>query len=157
MKHAVTINLIISASLILLTGLFSGYTLGYFQGKSASFPEIKQVEDLNPGIPTVKLLKNEGGIISGRVDGAAARLAYSQEHIDDLQPGETFEIPAYQITLGSFYAAADLPEDAQYIASSQGKYFYHILDPKAFKITPKNRLYFTEADQALKKGFLPAK
>lgn len=155
MKKAKHINLAVSISLILSIGLLSGYSLGYFQAKRASFPNIKQVQDTNPGITTIKFLKTSGGILSGVVDGNPARIAYSPEDIFDLEPGQEFEIPIYQVTLGSFYAASNLPENVQYIASSQGKYFYHVLDPRAFKITPKNRLYFAEASEALGKGYLP--
>ena len=155
MKKAVHINLAVSVSLILSIGLLTGYSLGYFQAKRASFPVIKEVRDINPGIATIKFLKTSGGIISGEVDGSPARIAYSPEDIFDLQPGQAFEIPIYQVSLGSFYAARNLPEDVVYIASSQGKYFYHVLDPRAFRITPKNRVYFAEASQALDKGYLP--
>jgi len=144
-------------SLILSIGLFTGYSIGYFQAKKASFSSIKKVEDINPGIATIKFLETSGGNLKGRIDGSPARIAYSQDDIFDLLPGQDFEIPIYSITLGRFYDVQNLPKNTQYIASSQGKYFYHVLDPKAFKITPKNRLYFTKASEAEHAGYMMKK
>lgn len=151
------INTILSAILILTIGLVIGYSLGYFQSAQAAFPEIKEVTDLNPGIATIKFLKLEGGILKGEIAGQKARIAYDMEHINDLNPGDSFEIPIYQVRLGQYYSARDLPEGMQYIASKQGKYYYSVLSSKAFKITPKNRLYFVEKSEAEKMGYLPPK
>lgn len=151
------INAISSAILILAIGLTCGYSLGYFRAAQASFPEIKEVADLNPGIATIKFLKLENGMLKGEIAGQKARLAYSTEHIFDLEPNESFEIPVYQVSLGQYYSARDLPEGMQYIASKQGKYYYSVLNSKAFKITPKNRLYFAKSSEAEKMGYLPPK
>jgi len=151
------INVILSVILILAIGLVSGYSLGYFRSAQTAFPEMKEVDDLNPGIATIKFLKLENGILKGEIAGQKARLAYSVEHIFDLEPGEPFEIPVYQVSLGQYYSARDLPSDMQYIASKQGKYYYSVLSPKAFKITPKNRLYFAKKEEAEKMGYLPPK
>ena len=147
----------IAITFILLIGLTSGYSLGYFRGARSSFPEIKEVSDINPGISTIKFLKLEGGLLKGEITGQKARLAYSPEHIVDLQPGETFEIPIYQVSLGQYYSARDLPEGMQYIASKTGKYYYSVLDPRAFRLTPKNRVYFTLSSEAEKMGYLAPK
>lgn len=149
------INIILSTILILAIGLLSGYSIGYIQAKRTTFPDVKKVDDLNPGITTVKFLKLDGNKLMGRVDGNSARIAYSPEAIFDINEGQSFEIPIYSVNLANFYTASDLPEETEYIASAQGKYFYHILDPSAFKITPKNRIYFTTKIQALDMGYLP--
>ena len=77
------------------------------------------------------------------------------EHILNLEPGDSFEIPIYQVKLEQYYSARDLPDGMQYIASKQGKYYYSVLNPKAFSITPKNRLHFTTKEEAEKMGYLP--
>lgn len=143
--------------LILLIGLTSGYCLGYFHSARADMPEVTEVSDLNPGISTIKFLKLENGLLKGEVIGRKARLAYSPENIQDIQIGDTFEIPIYQVTLGQYYTARDLPEGTQFIASKQGKYYYSVLDPKSFAITPKNRLYFGDETHAKNMGYLPSK
>jgi len=157
MNQFKNLKLIVAIFLILSIGFFSGYSIAYFHAVVSSFPEIKEVAELNPGITTIKFLELSGSKIKGKIEGQKARIAYSPDHIYDLEAGESFELPIYQINLASYYAAADLPVGMQYIASSKGKYFYHVLDPRAFKITPKNRLYFALATEAEIQGFLPAK
>lgn len=151
------IYLILSTILIFTLGVSSGFSFGYFKAASANFPEIKEVGELNPGITTIKFLKLENGLLKGEIAGQKARIAYSLEEIHDLEPGEAFEIPIYQVSLGQYYSARDLPEGMQFIASKQGKYYYSVLDPKAFRITPKNRIYFAEKTEAEKRGYLQSK
>lgn len=151
------INAASAAILILAIGLVSGFSLGYFRSAQAAFPVMQEVADLNPGIATIKFLKLEGGMLKGEITGQKARLAYSTEHIFDLEPNETFEIPIYEVSLYQYYSARDLPEGTQYIASKSGKYYYSVLSPKSFGITPKNRLHFTTKEEAEKMGYLPPK
>ena len=155
MNKKEVIHLTASVLLILATGLLSGYCIGYMQTKKMDFPEITEAGEINPGIATVKFMKLEGNKLIGRIDGKEARLAYSLENILTLNPGEDFEIPIYEVKLADFYTTETLPEEAQFIASLQGKYYYHILDPGAFRITPKNRVYFTDEQQAIRSGYLP--
>lgn len=154
MKRIDFINLIISITLILSIGLLSGYTIGYFQAKTRSFPEIQTVGEINSGVTTVKLLEVKNGLLRGRISGRHARLAYTPEDILELGEEEEFEIPLSKINLKNFYVAESLPPGTEYIASSQGKYYYSVLDKKAFNISPKNRIYFSSADEAEQKGYL---
>lgn len=157
MNKSTLINLIFSGILILSLGLFTGYSIGYSQAKTNSFSAIKPVEELNPGIATLKFMKYENGKIYGQIAGQKARIAYSTDHIYDLAMGENFEIPLNQINLGMYYSAQDVPEGVNFIASKSGKYYYHVLDPRAIRITPKNRMYFKAEQEALGEGFIPPK
>ena len=47
-----------------------------------------------------------------------------------------------------------IPEDAMYIASVKGKYYYSVLDSRAFRISDKNRLFFASAEEAREKGYI---
>lgn len=151
------LSTITAGCLILATGLTIGFSLGYYQSARANFTQMTEVRDLNPHVTTIKFLKYENGLLKGEVTGQKARLAYSTEHVFDLEPGEEFELPVYEVSLYQYYSARDLPEDTQYIASKSGKYYYSILNPKAFGITPKNRLYFKTEEEAEKMGYLPPK
>ncbi|MBN2306585.1 hypothetical protein JXD20_01230 [Candidatus Peregrinibacteria bacterium] len=151
------INILVVVTLLLAIGLTAGFSLGYYQSARTAFPQIREVPDLNPGTATIKFLKFENGMLKGEIAGADARLAYDTEHILSLVPGDSFEIPVYQVTLYQYYSARDLPDGTEYIASKSGKYYYSILSSKAFSITPKNRLYFKTAEEAESKGFLPSK
>lgn len=153
MNKTTILNFVISGLLILSIGLITGYTAGLTEAKTRSFPEFKPVSKLNSGIATIKFLKQENGVLYGQIDGQKARLAYSPEHIDDLNVGETFEIPLSQISLSAYYGALEIPEGVAYISSKTGKYYYGIMDPRALRITPKNRLYFQSSSEAENAGF----
>ena len=153
MNKSTILNFVISGFLVLSIGLITGYTVGFSEAKTFSFPQFKPVPELNPGITTIEFLKQENGILYGQVEGQKARIAYSPEHIDDLEVGHTFEIPLNQITLNAYYGPQDIPEGMAYISSKTGKYYYGIMDPRALRITPKNRLYFQSATEAENAGF----
>lgn len=157
MKKNEIINAVLALILVFGIGLTIGYSLGFFKSAQASFPAFKEIEDINPNIATIRFLKLENNVLKGEIVGQKTRLAYSTEHVIDLNPGDAFEIPIYEVRLGQYYSARDLPEGIQYIASSSGKYYYSILSSKAFGITPKNRLHFKTEAEAEKMGFLPSK
>lgn len=147
----------ISALLILIIGAVSGYSLGYFQGVRSTFPNIMEVDDQNPGVATIRLLEVKNGQLKGELVGQKARLAYSAKDVLSLEPEASFSIPLNGITLSQYYSARTLPEGAQFIASTSGKYYYSVLDSKAFSITPKNRVYFANSSEAENMGYLPPK
>ena len=155
MNKKEAIRALSAACLILAIGLTTGFSLGYYRSARAAFPQMREVPDLNPGTATIKFLKLENGLLKGEIAGAEARLAYDTENILSLEPGDAFEIPVYQVSLYQYYSARDLPEDINYIASKNGKYYYSVLNSKAFSLTPKNRLYFKTAEEAEKAGYLP--
>ena len=157
MKKSDLINLIISITLILSIGLTTGYALGYFYATIKKFPEIKTVGDINPGVTTVKLLEVKNGQLYGKISGQNARLVYSPDDILELDKESEFQIPLCKINLKDYYVADAIPDNTQFIASSQGKYYYSILDKRAFNIKESNRLYFPSAEEAEKKGYVPIK
>lgn len=148
------LNTITSISLILSVGLASGYSLGYFRGKQSVFPQIKTVGEINPGITTIKLMEVRNGKLYGEIVGKSARLAYSANDIIELDKEDEFEIPLNQIQLKSYYQTTDLPKNAQYIASKNGKYYYSIFDKRAFNLSAKNRIYFQTDREAENKGYI---
>jgi len=150
------INTAIAITLILSIGLITGYTLGFYEANRYSFPNIKTVAEINPGISTIKLLEVRNGELIGKVSGRNARLAYSPEKILELGVESYFKVPLSEINLKDFYATQNLPENTRFIASISGKYYYHVLDKRAFNITPKNRLYFSSSEEAKSVGYLEA-
>ncbi|MBU0727152.1 hypothetical protein KKA95_00540 [Patescibacteria group bacterium] len=151
------INLIISITLILSIGLVIGFSVGYYRTSANYFPEIQIVDEINPGIATIKLLEVKNGQLIGRISGQNARIIYSSDSILELQKESEFSIPLSQVNLQDFYVADTIPENTLYIASSQGKYYYSIFDKRAFNISEKNRLYFSSSGEAEKIGYLPSK
>ena len=154
MNKAHLIQLTISITLILAIGLLTGYCFGYYRANRNHFPEVKFVEDVNRGTATVKLMKVKDGKLIGEIIGQNTRIAYSANNIIDLNIGDLFEIPINQINLGSYYKAQNIPEDAQFISSSKGKYYYSIFDKRAHNISQKNRIYFSNSNEAEKMGYV---
>jgi hypothetical protein len=157
MNRQTLINVIISITLILSIGLITGYTIGYFSATARSFPEIETIGEINPGIATIKLLEVKNGELIGKISGRNARIAYSPDGILELDAESDFKIPLNKINLKDYYVADGIPDDVRFIASSKGKYYYSILDKRAFNIAESNRLYFSSAEDAEHKGYLPAK
>ena len=156
-NKSTAINIIISITLILFIGLTTGYTIGYFHAISKSFPKIKTIAEINPGITTIKLLEVKNGQLIGKISGQKARIAYSSDSFLELEAEDDFAIPLSKINLKDFYASNAIPDGTKFIASKQGKYYYSILDKKAFNISTKNRLYFKNIDEAEKNGYIQSK
>ncbi len=148
------INLTVSITLIFTVGALCGYALGFFRASRNNFPEIKKVSEVNSGISTIKLMSSAGGKLTGTVSGRPARLAYSADHIIDVQADESFEIPLSSINLANYYKASALPTDAKYIASRTGKYYYSVFDKRALNLSEKNRLYFSSESEAENMGYV---
>lgn len=153
-KHHLNLNLTLSITLILTIGLITGYTMGYFRATRNHFPEIKIVEEINPKITTIKLMEVRNGRLYGEVAGQTARIAYNTDGIIDVRPEEKFEIPINQISLKNYYQARDIPENAQFVASKNGKYYYSVFDKRTFSLKPENRLYFSGSSEAEEMGYL---
>ena len=135
-------------------GLVAGYTMGYFRATKNNFPEIKIVDEINPGITTIKLMEVRNGKLYGKISGREARLAFSSDDILELEKESEFEIPLSAINLKTYYQANSLPENAQFVASKQGKYYYSVFDKRAFSISSKNRIYFSNTTEAEKMGYI---
>lgn len=148
------INLTLSITLILTIGLVTGYAMGYFRATRNHFPEIQLVDEVNPGIATIKLMEVKNGKLYGEVVGQKARIIYSTNDILELDKESAFEIPINQISLKNYHQARDIPENAQFVASKNGKYYYSVFNKRAFSLKPANRLYFSSSSEAEKMGYL---
>lgn len=148
------INITITLTLILTIGLLTGYSIGYFRATTNNFPEIKFIEEINTGIPTIKLMEVKNGKLLGEVVGQKTRIAYSPDKIIDMDTGKEFTIPINEINLKTYYKSNAIPENAQFIASKNGKYYYSVFDKRAHNLSEKNRIYFSSASEAEKIGYL---
>lgn len=153
MSKKYIVNIAISITLILLTGLSIGYIIGYYNSTKNHFPEIKFVDEINQGITTIKLMEVVNGKLVGEISGREAWLVYSADDILELKKGDKFEIPTSKIQLKSYYQIQNIPKDTQFIASKNGKYYYSIFDKSALGISEKNRIYFNNSKDAEIKGY----
>jgi len=154
MNKSQIINITISIILILLIGLITGYSVGYFRATHNRFPEIEFTDDINQGVATIKLMEIKNGKLSGEVAGRNVRIAYSPDKILDLNKEDTFEIPLNEINLKSYYQANNIPSDALFVASKNGKYYYSVLDKRAFNLSISNRIFFSNSEEAEKLGYI---
>lgn len=153
MNKSQLLNLIISITLILSIGLVTGYSVGYFRATQRNFPEIRFTDDINEGIATIKLMEVKNGKLSGEVVGNNVRIAYSQDKILNIKKTDTFEILLNEIDLKSYYQVNGIPSDALYVASKNGKYYYSVLDKRAFNLSISNRIFFSDSKEAEKSGY----
>jgi len=153
MNKSQIINITISIIIILSIGITAGYSAGYFHATRNRFSEIKFVDEINQGVATIKLIEIKNGKLSGITSGQNVRIAYSPDKIIDLNPGGSFEIPLNGINLKNFYQVGNIPKNAMYIASKNGKYYYSVLDKRALNISVKNRIYFSDSKEAEKMGY----
>lgn len=128
--------------------------MGYYRATQSQFPAIKTVSELNEKISTIQLISATNGILSGKVVGQPARLINGPESIQEINAGESFEIPLKEIDLSGYYQTLNIPEGILFIASKSGKYYYSIFDKQAYQIKMENRLYFTDEESAKNKGFI---
>ena len=59
------------------------------------------------------------------------------------------------ISPSSDYNSTDTKKDSKYVASSRGKYFYEIGSKRANSLSEKNKIYFSDPEEAKKLGFKP--
>jgi hypothetical protein len=144
------LNAILAGLLVLAIGILSGYSLGYYRGAQNRFPEILQISDVNPGVPTVNINGIQNGKIEGGVIGQKVRIV-SGSDIQTVDPGKSFEIPVGTLVLAP--KPSTVPSDTQWVASKRGKYYYSIFDARADGIASQNRLYFKSEADATKAGF----
>ena len=154
MNKSNIINITISIGLIITIGLLAGYALGYYRAKRSHFPEIRFTEEINEGVATIKLMEVRNGKLYGEIDGRNARIAYNPNDIIELKAGEKFEIPLANINLKTYYQANSIPQDTQFIASKNGKYYYSVFDKRALNIITANRIYFSSSADAEKTGYI---
>ena len=154
MKKFEYLNITISIALILLIGLATGYSIGYYHATKNNFPDVKFVDDINQGVATVKLMEVTSGKLIGEVVGREARIVFSENDILTIEKGGQFEIPLNKVTLKNYYQIRNIPQDVQFVASKNGKYYYSIFDKMALNLVEKNRIYFSNAKEAEKMGYL---
>lgn len=152
-KRTEKINAIILALLILGTGYFSGYTLGYFRAADNAFPEIQTMPELNPGIATLRLMEVKNGQLIGETAGQKMRIAYNTQNILELEKNALFSVPIADISLKDYYPARSVPADAMFMASREGRYYYSVFEKSAYRISEKNRVFFGSAAEAEKNGY----
>lgn len=145
------INLIIAATCLLILGVIIGKYQERMLLNEKNAVLIPLEQDLNAEVPTVKILGLKDGTLVGMTNSAELRLT-TETQIALVDDNLNFELKFNDLLRKNllFY----VPENMNYLASSQGKKFYNIYDSQAVKIAPQNRVFFTTREDALSAGYI---
>ncbi len=145
------INLFIASLCILIVGIL----IGKYQERILFNKEKSQIihlkEDLNQGVPSIKILGLKDGELVGEISDKTIRLTTEKEIAlfdDDLN----FTLKFNDILRKDLLF--HVPENMNYIASRKGKKFYNIYDSSAKKIAPQNRIFFQTRAAAFAEGYI---
>ena len=144
-------------TLLLLTGLLVlalllGGVIGYMvalQWRSVQPLTIR--EDTRTKIPVVQINGMSNGTIRGVVTGDV-RVFIGDSVVVPTGTG-SFQVPVPKGFAQQAVAQIQAPAGMQFVASSRGKKYYPLNDPSAAKLAPQNRIYFRDAESAVKAGY----
>jgi len=139
--------------LLSITSMISGFGFGVFYERINSFPNFIPSPDINSKTATLELHEVKNNQIFGKLIGREARIILSPDRIISIQPNEGFVIPLSEITFKEWESMYMFPENALFIASKQGKYYYSIFDQKAYNLSANNRVFFKSKKEAEKMGY----
>lgn len=105
--------------------------------------------DVRPTIPVIRINGIEDGKITGSIHGNAR-----------LFLGDVMPIPdgsgAFRIPAGNLFrdtVTVRVPAGMRFVASRRGKKYYPVRSANAAKLAPANRVYFADAESALRAGY----
>jgi len=134
------------------------FLVGYTFGQTVMSRKIQDVPltittDTRQKVPVVII----NGIENSKLVGSIAeevRVFLDDEMVIPNASG-AFAVSADSLFVNS--VTVSVPEGMQFVASSRGKYYYPVISSKGERITPKNRIYFRDANAAEGAGFVRGK
>lgn len=114
---------------------------------------LKRVEEINRPVPLIQIDEIKDGKLVGIVNDPRIRIR-SGKNIAFLDEEKKFEIDITHLGIsGSAEEKGKVPEGAKFVASKKGKYFYVLDSASAKRLSPKNLLFFTTKEEAVKAGY----
>ncbi|MBU0458080.1 hypothetical protein KJ652_06815 [Patescibacteria group bacterium] len=128
-----------------------GYTIGNATKayKLGDVP-IRLIENDNNHIGVVELEGIFDGDLKGSITGDT-RVFLGENQIIPNTEGE-FKVRADDLFIN--YIQIKVPEGMKFVASKRGKYYYSVTSSAGEGITPGNRVYFSDAEEAKDAGYL---
>jgi len=122
---------------------------GFLSGRLITNDEspITVVKDQRPLIPTIHIEGIRNGLLHGSIKGSA-RVVIGSEIFT--QSG-IFALDASPLLFNQIVII--VPDNAQFLASTRGKKYYPVFSSAGERITPKNRIYFSTAEEAQRAGY----
>jgi len=141
----------ISIFLTLLIGFLSGILFEKIKiAENREEIVIKKLE--TPIIPLIHLQKIENGVLYGKNEGKEVRfiIGEKKEEIMPIKKGFfSFKVE----TILPMLKKLSSPPGANFAASKRGKKFFPLDHPRAFLLSPKNRIFFKDKEEAWQKGY----
>lgn len=145
------LNLIIASISILILGVIIGKLQERMQINAENSEIIILDEDINEGIPYIKILGLKDGELVGTISNPLIRISTETEialHDNDLN----FTLPFNDILRKNLLI--NVPTGMNYIASKKGTKFYNIYDKKAAELSPQNHIFFQTKQEATDAGYI---
>ncbi|MBI5414460.1 hypothetical protein HZA38_03005 [Candidatus Peregrinibacteria bacterium] len=153
-KHASSLFLIFLSGSLFVLG-FSAGTLNEKLKKSKSASGISFSPQIHAEIPLFTFEKIENGILYGKHEGQESRFIVGKDEEIFSVHDEEFSFSVVSILPNLKMIPA--PQGMRFVGSSRGSKFWPLDAPEAALITPKNRIFFQSADDAVKKGYKKGK
>lgn len=147
---------------IFFIGIFTGIILEHLrQGEQkisyftpTNISELPQIP-AQQKIPVISLFPIENGILLGKISGNEVRIdIVSQSGKKSLT--QVFQTGPLALDIREIIPTLKEiphPKNTKFTASKRGKKFYALDDPRAFLVSPKNRIFFATEEDAKEKGF----
>jgi hypothetical protein len=134
----------IFSSLFSIVGFFVG--IEYLKTKNLEKPNLIKIE--KSYIPTLSLEKIENGILYIKHLDKEVRIKIKNDIY--ISNNNELQVPVKEIL--PFLKTLPAPKNMKFVASSRGKNYYALDNPKAFLISVKNRIFFKTKEAAEKSG-----
>ncbi len=139
-------------AIALLLAVICNFALGSLSAKkfTGDIPPLSIVPDTRSLMPTVRI----DGVRNGKLEGAIhgdARFVLSETPVLANDDGE-FSVNASSVLVN--HVSVIVPDGMYFVASKKGKYFYSVTSTKGSSLSPGNRVYFKNEDEARAAGYL---
>lgn len=134
----------IFSSLFAIVGFFVG--IEYIKNKSVEKSNLIKIEKIY--VPIITLEKIENGVLYITHLDKEIRVKVKEDIY--VSNNNTLKIPVTEIL--PLLKTLPAPKNMKFVASSRGKNYYALDNPKAFLISVKNRVFFKSKEEAEKNG-----
>jgi hypothetical protein len=139
---------------VLCLGIFVGIILENFRQSEQKIQNFSQIEISEKKTPVLRFSQIENGKIFGKIESGEVRIFVKNKESFILNNSEFSEFSMDIREILPMLKEIPHPKNTKFVASKRGKKFYPLDSPRAFLVTPKNRIFFVSKEEAEKKGFI---
>lgn len=149
--HHQRIGILFAALLIFFLG-----RLSVLYERAGEITPLQTINEINPGIPMVRITNIQDAQIMGSVSQANIRIT-SGAQVAVPEEDLNFRLDIQHLGyIGPKRKIIEhvVPEWAQFVASKKGKYYYEMNEKQAKRLSVPNRMYFGSEEEAKNAGYL---